>query len=259
MTAVILTYHAIEHGPAPLCLDPDAFRAHVDVLHDAGAVTLTVSQLAEGLRDGSLPACAVALTFDDGCASAVRVAAPLLAEHGMTATYFCVAGYLGRTNAWPSQPASAPSLSLASAPELAELGELGFEIGGHGLEHVPLAQPPPAVLERELVDGARALEDAVGVSVRTFAYPYGIASGHELRSKVESLFDAACGTRPDRVRPGADLYALPRIDAHYVRKPQLLARIVAGRGAAYLATRRAAARARRIVTGGSAVPGAARA
>jgi peptidoglycan/xylan/chitin deacetylase (PgdA/CDA1 family) len=259
MTAIILTYHAIENGPAPLCLDPDAFRADVDVLHDAGAVTLTISQLAEGLRDGSLPARAVALTFDDGCASAVRVAAPLLAERGMTATYFCVAGYLGRTNAWPSQPASAPRLALAAASEVAELGALGFEIGGHGFEHAPLAQASPTLLERELDEATRALEDAVGVSVRTFAYPYGIASGQELRSGVETLFDAACGTRPDRVRPGADLYALPRIDAHYVRKPQLLARIVAGRGAAYLAARRAAARARRIATGSPLEPGRARA
>jgi peptidoglycan/xylan/chitin deacetylase (PgdA/CDA1 family) len=259
MTAVILTYHAIERGPAPLCLDPDAFRAHVDVLHDAGAVTLTISQLAQGLRDGSLPARAVALTFDDGCASAVRVAAPLLSEHGMTATYFCVAGYLGRTNTWPSQPASAPRFALASASDLAELGELGFEIGGHGLEHAPLAQASRPVLERELDDGTKALEDAVGISVRTFAYPYGIASGQELRSRVETLFDAACGTRSDRVRPGADLYALPRVDAHYVRSRQLLARVVAGRGAAYLATRRAAARAREIVTGGPAGSGQARA
>jgi peptidoglycan/xylan/chitin deacetylase (PgdA/CDA1 family) len=257
MTVVILTYHAVEPGPAPLCVDPEAFRAHVDALHAAGAVTLTISQLAEGLRGGSLPARAVALTFDDGCASAVRAAAPLLAERGMTATYFCVAGYLGRTNAWPSQPASVPRLALATASELVELGALGFEIGGHGFEHMPLAAAPPTVVERELVEGRRALEDAVGVSVRTFAYPYGIASGKELRSRIETVFEAACGTRPDRVSPNADLYALPRIDAHYVRSPRLLARVVTGRGGTYLAARRAAARARTLVTGGPAVSGVA--
>ena len=113
MTAVVLTYHAVEDGPAPLCIDPELFRAQLDCLLEVGAEALTISGLAACLRDGTLPARAVALTFDDGCASVARTAAPLLAERGLTATVFCVAGHLGGQNDWPTQPNGMPSLALA--------------------------------------------------------------------------------------------------------------------------------------------------
>ena len=64
VTAVVLTYHAVEDGPAPLCVEPELFRAQLDCLVDVGAETLTISALAACLRDGSLPARAVAITFD---------------------------------------------------------------------------------------------------------------------------------------------------------------------------------------------------
>lgn len=53
------------------------------------------------LRRGELGPRAVALTFDDGYRDNLEVAAPLLAEHGMTATVFVVTDYLsGTTQPW---------------------------------------------------------------------------------------------------------------------------------------------------------------
>ena len=87
---------------------------------------------------GRVPARAVAITFDDGCASVARTAAPLLAERGLTATVFCVAGHLGGRNDWPTQHDRMPSLALAGADELVELHRAGVEIGAHGVAHAPL-------------------------------------------------------------------------------------------------------------------------
>jgi len=75
VTAVILTYHAIEDGPPPLCVDPKTFRAHLDAIGRSGAEVLTVSELVEALGGDEPPERAVAITFDDGFRSVVREAA----------------------------------------------------------------------------------------------------------------------------------------------------------------------------------------
>ena len=103
MRALVVTYHAIDDGPAPLSIDSLRFAAQLDALARCGARTLTMSGLLAGIRSRSLPPRAVILTFDDGLETVVTHAAPLLAERGMTATVFCVAARLGGDNRWPTR------------------------------------------------------------------------------------------------------------------------------------------------------------
>jgi peptidoglycan/xylan/chitin deacetylase (PgdA/CDA1 family) len=252
MTALVLAYHAVEPGPPPLCLAPEEFQRHLDVLAELAVPTLTVSALAEALRREALrrealPERAVAITFDDGCASAVRVAAPLLREHAMTATFFCVAGHLGGWNDWPTQPRAVPRLQLATRDELRELAASGFEIGAHGMDHEPLTHAGQEVARRELEDSKIALEAVTGQRVTSFAFPYGAPPSGVAAPLVSELYAAACGSRPRRVAAGFDPHALPRVDAHYLRRPAMLRRVALGRWDAYLRLRELGARARRIV------------
>ncbi|MFL5518059.1 MAG: polysaccharide deacetylase family protein, partial [Gemmatimonadales bacterium] len=136
--ALILTYHAVEPGPAPLCVHPDLFREHLDVLAEAGAVHHTLSELAAAFEHDTVPERAVAVTFDDGFRSVFEHAVPQLADAGASATVFAVAGALGGYNDWPSQPGSAPVRPLMDAGQLRELADAGIEIGSHGFEHAPL-------------------------------------------------------------------------------------------------------------------------
>jgi peptidoglycan/xylan/chitin deacetylase (PgdA/CDA1 family) len=246
-SAVVVTYHAIETGPPPLCLDPGLFRAHVDSLLELGTTSVTITELATALRSDELPSRAVAITFDDGCASAVRVAAPMLAERGLTATLFCVAGYLGKANRWPSQPRSVPTLDLATASELAELAACGFEIGSHGLDHAPLADASADLARRELRDSKATLEDEVGVSVSSFAYPYGVLPNADGKALANELYVAACAGGTARVLATSDPLMLPRVDAQYVRRPAILRRVVTGSLDPYLRARALSARARRTL------------
>jgi peptidoglycan/xylan/chitin deacetylase (PgdA/CDA1 family) len=248
MTALMLTYHAVEDGPAPLCMAPESFRRQLDELAELGAATVTVSQLAEALREGTLPERAVAITFDDGCASAVRTAVPDLVERSMTATFFCVAGHLGGRNDWSTQPSGVPRFDLASAAELGEIARLGFEIGAHGMEHAPLGEAGASVARRELHDAKSLLEGAVDAKVSSVAYPYGVLPSKAAAALTADLYDAACTTRPGRVVAGCDPLALPRVDVHYVRRPELFRRAVAGGLDIYLRSRGFASslRARRL-------------
>ena len=64
----------------------------------------------------------VQLTFDDGYASDVEVALPALAERGLTATFFPLAGMLGRPG-------------YLDAGGVRELSAAGMTVGSHGMRH----------------------------------------------------------------------------------------------------------------------------
>jgi peptidoglycan/xylan/chitin deacetylase (PgdA/CDA1 family) len=246
MTGVILTYHAVENGPRPLCIEPALFAEHAAAIAASGATCLTVRELGAALRDGALPERAVAITFDDGCESAATNAAPILAEHGLRATVFCVAGHLGQANDWPGQRGSTPSLRLASAEQLAELARQGFEIGSHGYAHAALSDISPSDATREIDDSKVALEAAADVPVSSFAWPYGARPGAEPTRLIRAGYLAACTTAMARVGPDADPLSLPRVDAYYVRRPELLRSVLEGARDEYLRLRAVAARARRL-------------
>ena len=253
--ALILTYHAVEPGPPPLCVDPGLFAAHLDCIRACGVRTVTVRELADRVRAGDdLAEPTVAITFDDAFASVAERAAPLLRERGMTATVFCVSGHLGGVNDWPTQPPRAPRRRLASAGQLAALARDGFEIGGPGVEHAPLSTATAAEARREVVDGRAALEHTLDVEVTSFAFPYGARPTAGAMALVRSEYASACTTDLRVLHPGADLFALPRVDVHYVRTPLLLRRALRGSLDHYLRARRATARARRAFHHDHAAP-----
>ena len=246
-SGLILTYHAIEPGPGPLFVEPGLFRRHLDCLVAEGARVMKLSELAAAARSGRIPERAVAITFDDGFASVVEDAAPLLEERGFPATVFCVAGHVGTENDWPTQPADAPRRRLAGQRELQELVRAGLEIGCHGFEHAPLDDLDGPDLEDELVTARALLEWAVDRPVRSLAYPYGVPPGPAARRVIREFYDTACAGGPETVAPGADPLALPRVDAYYLLHPVLLAQAVRGSLGPYLRARRMVARARRTI------------
>jgi peptidoglycan/xylan/chitin deacetylase (PgdA/CDA1 family) len=139
-----------------------------------------------------------------------------------------------------------PRLRLAGAAALAELSANAFAVGSHGMTHTPLGAAEPSELQREVVDSRSVLEQAIGTEVRWFAYPYGSVPRGSGRALVERTYAGAAVLGNRALRGGDDLWAITRIDAHYVRRPALLARVLAG-GDRYLTVRRAGARLRRLV------------
>ncbi|MFG2332766.1 polysaccharide deacetylase family protein [Streptomyces sp. NPDC048604] len=83
----VLGYHGVE--------DPTTFAAHLDRLTET-ATPLSVDRVEAALRDGSpLPSRSVLITFDDGDPSVLDHALPLLAERGIPAVCFVIAGLVG--------------------------------------------------------------------------------------------------------------------------------------------------------------------
>ncbi len=102
----------------------------------------------------------VALTFDDGNLSDLAVCAPVLAELGLRAEIFPLAGRIGEKG------------SLAAA-DLKELAEMGFGIGSHGWRHVDWRRLDADGRRREFAEAADAISQAAGVEARRVAVPFG--------------------------------------------------------------------------------------
>jgi peptidoglycan/xylan/chitin deacetylase (PgdA/CDA1 family) len=97
------------------------------------------------------------ISADDGHPADMRLA-ELLDRHGLTATFYLM-----------KAPANTPLLGRGEICELAER----FEIGGHGIDHLPLDRLPPTAAERNIAGCKAWLEDIIGIPVRSFAYPFG--------------------------------------------------------------------------------------
>jgi len=243
---LVVTYHAIEAGDSPLCIEPSLFEEHVETLAAASAAVLTVSELARGARDGTLPERAVAITFDDAFASVSRAAAPILGRFGYPATVFAVVDHVGGTNDWPTQPAHAPRRPLRGAEELRSLVGSGWEIGSHGLSHRPLGETDAAAVRSELRGSRERLAEMTDGAVTSFAFPYGSVPAHAARHLADAGYATGLGARLGRVDDRSDPYLLPRVDAHYLRRTSRLLGAVRGR-TTYLRTRGVGARVRRSV------------
>lgn len=120
----ILIYHQVLPAPDPLkdC-DPDAdtFRWQMTLAAERFNV-LSLTEAAERLRNGTLPARALCITFDDGYADNARVALPILREFGLTATFFVASSFLNGGRMWNDTVIEA--VRAAPSPEL-DLSAIG--------------------------------------------------------------------------------------------------------------------------------------
>jgi len=91
-------YHRVaveQFDPWELCVTPEHFADHVDVLAASGRRVFSVTDLVAGHRAGTLPKGAIAISFDDGYVDNLRVAAPTLAQRDLPATVFVATAAMG--------------------------------------------------------------------------------------------------------------------------------------------------------------------
>jgi len=102
----------------------------------------------------------VHLTFDDGNESDVEIALPRLADRGLAAEFFPLAGRLGQRG-------------YLDRDGLRELSRAGMEIGSHGWEPRDWRRLDDRHARRELTDAPKLLGDLCGRPVRRFSLPFG--------------------------------------------------------------------------------------
>ena len=213
----VLAYHAVADlsGDPVLAeygVPPDRLAAQLDALAAHGwSFVGPDAALAALAGDGGLPRRAVLVTFDDCYLDLLSDGAPVLAERGIPALAFAVAGLTGASNEW-DRPLGARELPLLDAEGLRQLTARGFEIGSHAMTHRPLARLDRAEAEAEVAESAARLESLGLPRPRTFSYPHG-ESNPEVEAAVrENGYLAAFSVTPGIAERSSNRWALPRIE-----------------------------------------------
>lgn len=172
----IVAFHRIAANPADeLSYAPARFRRLCAWWRETADVIPLAScfQPAAGATLGTAERLRLAITFDDGYADNALVAAEILADLGLTATFFLPSAWIGLGRSFPWDAAYAPPPPVMDWAQARQLAAAGFGIGSHTCTHARLAACEPARRESELRDSRRELEQRLGVAVVDFAYPYG--------------------------------------------------------------------------------------
>lgn len=157
MRQVILNFHGlgripegIEEDECPYWISTDRFNAILD--------------LAERVADRAR----LRVTFDDGNASDLEIAAPILNERGLTATFFVLSDRLTRPG-------------YLAGEDLQALLGMGHAIGVHGAGHVDWTKLDAGQESAEWREARERIASAAGRAVDEAAIPFGRYNAHVIR------------------------------------------------------------------------------
>jgi peptidoglycan/xylan/chitin deacetylase (PgdA/CDA1 family) len=209
-----LVYHRLHQGAGPLnpglrafSLEVSLFRSHMEALQSAGYRAASLADFVSWKKGaGRPPAKPLLITFDDGWASNLSLALPVMKQLHFPCTIFVVAdrgvevfnegGDLDRA---------------LTDEEVAQLADEGVSIQSHGLTHRPFTEMHQDELNLELRESRRRLEALTGKPVEWLAAPFGLAN-----RTVEAAARAAGYIGFDQGLTGAnslstDLFSLRRL------------------------------------------------
>jgi peptidoglycan/xylan/chitin deacetylase (PgdA/CDA1 family) len=234
---LILTYHSISAGRPPLATPPSLFSEQMEWLATHTHV-MPLFELVDALvARQTIPPKSVVLTFDDALLDFYSQAAPVLRRLGLPATVFVPTGHCGHTTRWTSQSSRTEEWPLMSWQQLREVAEQGFILGAHSVSHPMLTEITQGDAVREIADSKAELETRTGKPVEFFCYPYGLWNDR-VREIVRPYYRAACSTITGVVSQDADLLALPRVDAYYLRSATMFRSLFSRGMVPYLTLRR---------------------
>jgi peptidoglycan/xylan/chitin deacetylase (PgdA/CDA1 family) len=156
-------------------LEPQAFEAHLDAVAATG---LEIRPL-----DGGEPPPAVALTFDDGGASA-PLAAEALERRGWRGQFFVTSSRIGRPG-------------FLSAERIGELHRRGHLVGSHSHSHPTyMGRLTRAQLDDEWVRSRAAIGDVLGSPPRTASVPGGFLSADVIAAAAAAGYELLFTSEP---------------------------------------------------------------
>jgi peptidoglycan/xylan/chitin deacetylase (PgdA/CDA1 family) len=207
-------YHEVSHVSRPgfgkYVIGTREFLWQIQWLKRMGFTAVTLDQLHTARGWGRpFPKRPVLITFDDGFADSARYAAPILLEHGFTATYFVVTDFIGRSSNWLISEGRL-ALPMMAWSAMRELQAHGIRFGAHSRSHPRLTELRDSDCREELVGARYALEDGLGQMVQHLAYPFGCYDARVRDLAEEAGYRTACTTVPGR-SGSEDLLQLRRV------------------------------------------------
>jgi peptidoglycan/xylan/chitin deacetylase (PgdA/CDA1 family) len=189
-----------EQGYALYCIAEETFRAQLAWLRANAVRGWNVSQALDAASgaNGAHDARGVGITFDDGCATDLHVAAPLLVDAGCSATFFVVSSWVGTPG-------------FLTAADLRALRAAGFEVGAHSRTHAYLPDLAPDALHAEVAGAKDELEQHLGERVAHLSCPGGRWSPAVEAVARAAGYHSVSTSRLGGVGPSSDRFRLPRV------------------------------------------------
>jgi len=210
----ILMYHSVSHSAAPrfrrFVVPPDTFARQMEFLRQNDYRALTVSQFIAQREQLTSSARIVVLTFDDGFADFYADALPILQQFGFAATLYVTTQFVGATSRWLTREGEA-TRSLLTWEQLATLARAGIEIGAHSHSHAALDTLAPRAAQQEIARPKEILEQRLGVSVTSFAYPFGYYTRAVKKMVQAAGYTSACAVKYTASSLRDDPFALARL------------------------------------------------
>lgn len=243
----ILTYHSIDDSGSVVSIAPQTFAGQMKALAEAGFRGISMREaLAFRQANRRWPESCVVLTFDDGFANFHETAMPEIDRHGFNATVFVISGHVGGRNDWDAPPAGLGSQQMMNWQQVRELSGMGVEIGAHTRTHPDLRRLSEKQIEEEIAGSCADISDRTGEAVENFAYPYGYLN-RQAEEIARRTVRSACTTELRRV-DSEPLHLLPRVDMYYLKSPNQLPSLVAGKLDGYLTVRRLGRTVRQVLS-----------
>ncbi len=200
----ILMYHRVtdlgEYDQ--LTVRPERFETQLKELSDRHQV-VALEQL------GHCASNRVVITFDDGYLDNFEEAVPLLQKYSLPATIYLTADFVDQTRSHPRYKTSQRlHMDCSEAAQLLAGGLISF--GSHTCTHPMLSELSDAASKAEIVDSKYRLEDKLGTTVSSFAYPNGNYGEREIDYVREAGYSSAVTVKPGVNRGSADLLQLRR-------------------------------------------------
>jgi len=140
----------------------------------------------------------VCITFDDGCETDLRCAAPVLRELRAGATFYLTIDFLERPG-------------YLSHSQVRELSAQGFEIGCHSLTHPYLPDVEDHRLREETAGAKDRLEQIAGVAVEHLSCPGGRWDRRVLEAVKAANFRTMATSRTGANSANASPFSLARV------------------------------------------------
>lgn len=125
---VLMYHHISDENVSDTVISPEAFRAHMEAIREAGYHTVSVQELYDYVYFGTpLPENPICITLDDGYSSNYTIAWPILQELDMKATVFAIGTSVGHSFYKSTDWAITPHFGYAEAVEMMDSGVISVQ------------------------------------------------------------------------------------------------------------------------------------
>jgi peptidoglycan/xylan/chitin deacetylase (PgdA/CDA1 family) len=186
---VVFCYHSVHPNRPYPSTKPETFARHVQWLKEHCRLT-SFAELVTGPKASHTGQPLAAITFDDGHEDNHSYALPILATHGVPATFFITAGFVERKAAVLQRlqhllQCGPDDLVPLDWAQVRELRASGMDIGSHTYSHPNLARLARAEAAEELSTSRDVISDRLGQAIDLFAYPFGKPRVHFTSATTE--------------------------------------------------------------------------